>query len=69
VGFLNSIIQNKAIAIPFLAWMTAQAIKVITHLITEKRFDFSRFVSSGGMPSSHSALTVSLAVVVGRTNG
>lgn len=52
-----------------ISWFTAQVIKVITSLIQNKRFDFRRFVGSGGMPSSHAAFVTSLAAAVGITDG
>ena len=52
-----------------ISWFTAQVIKVITSLIQNKKFDFRRFVGSGGMPSSHAAFVTSLAAAVGITNG
>lgn len=69
MDILREIINNKAVVIPVLAWFIAQAIKVVTRIITDKKFDFTLFVSSGGMPSSHSSFTVSLAVVIGKDYG
>jgi acid phosphatase family membrane protein YuiD len=69
LGIVEAIINNKAITIPILAWAIAQGIKVLTNLYTSRKFDFTRLFGSGGMPSSHSAFTVSLAVVVGKISG
>lgn len=69
MSFLEVIFSNKTITVPILAWFTAQFIKVISRLLVERKFDFTLFVSSGGMPSSHSSFTVSLAVVIGRVYG
>lgn len=69
MSFFEAIFTNKAITIPISAWFTAQFIKVVTRLFVERRFDFTLFVSSGGMPSSHSSFTVSLAVVIGKIYG
>lgn len=52
-----------------LALVTAQALKLVTHAVTAKRFDFRRAVGTGGMPSSHTALVVSLTTSVGYTAG
>lgn len=43
--------------------------KVIIHYITNKNLDVSRLFATGGMPSSHSALVVSLATLVGLLEG
>lgn len=49
---------NAVIDCALLAWFLAQLIKVILELVLMRRFDVTRFVSSGGMPSSHSAMVV-----------
>lgn len=69
MNILWQIFSNKAIIIPVLAWFTAQFIKVSIKIIKVKKVDFMIFVSSGGMPSSHSAFTVSLAVTIGKNYG
>ena len=38
-------------------------------MIQDKRWDLSRMLGSGGMPSSHSALVVALATATGRIEG
>ena len=59
------IIQNKYIYVPFLLWFFIQLYKVIYDLITTKKFNFKRIIGAGGMPSSHSAIVVSLATMIG----
>ena len=48
-------------------WFFAQVMKCIIIVIKDKRVDFSRMVGSGGMPSSHTSFTVSLATIMGIT--
>lgn len=55
--------------IPVIAWALAQAIKVITDSVQHRRFDLRRLASSGGMPSSHTALVLSLTTVIGSRRG
>ena len=64
-----SIITNKYIYIPFILWFAIQTFKVICDLITTKKFNFKRIMGAGGMPSSHSAVVVSLAALVGKYEG
>ncbi len=52
-----------------LSWFVAQVLKVILVFIKNKKMDFRRLIGSGGMPSSHAAFVVSLAVSVGLTEG
>lgn len=62
--FLNSALQTAAIG-----WASAQLIKILLVLIQQHRLDFTRIMGSGGMPSSHSSFTVSLAVSIGFIEG
>jgi len=66
---LEQILYNKILWVSALAWIIAQTLKVILTLILKKEFDIRRFVGAGGMPSSHSALVVSLATSIGEING
>jgi uncharacterized protein len=52
-----------------VAWLIAQAIKVIEDSARHRRFDLRRLASAGGMPSSHTALVVSLTTVIGSKRG
>jgi len=69
VDVVREILKNRAVIVPASAWLLAQLIKVITVVIKDKKLDFSRFVGSGGMPSSHSAYIVSMSTVVGKNMG
>ncbi|MCL1888628.1 MAG: divergent PAP2 family protein [Kiritimatiellaeota bacterium] len=53
----------------FFAWMIAQAAKLVAALIVTRKVDFRFFVSTGGMPSAHSAMVTGLATSVGLTEG
>lgn len=63
------IFTNKLIVIPLLACILAQVIKVSVDTVTNRKFSFRYLVSTGGMPSSHSALVGSLATGVGQILG
>ena len=62
-------IQNKYIYIPILLWFFIQLFKVICDLVTTKKFNFKRIMGAGGMPSSHSAIVTSLAIMIGKYEG
>ena len=66
---IETIVQNKFIYIPVLLWLIIQTEKVIIDLIKNKRFNFKRVFGAGGMPSSHSAIVTSLAVLIGKEYG
>ena len=52
-----------------LGWSIAQCIKMTNDLIRTGRLDFTYFVSTGGMPSAHSAMVSGLAAAIGLTEG
>ena len=64
MNFFLKTLSNPVINIAVMAWFLAQLIKFLIVLLTSKKFDFSRFVGSGGMPSSHSALVCSATTAV-----
>lgn len=69
MSVINAIMSNKSITVPALAWFVAQFIKVVGVIVKENKLDFTRFVGSGGMPSSHASFIVSLTAVIGKNYG
>jgi acid phosphatase family membrane protein YuiD len=53
----------------FWAWTVAQSTKMLCGLCRTRRLDFSYLVSTGGMPSAHSAFAAGLATSVGLIAG
>lgn len=66
---MMDLLQNKALMASTLSWIVAQALKVVLSFWYDKRLDFRRFVSPGGMPSSHAASVSCLTVLVGKESG
>ena len=66
---LYDLITNWVLIIPLCAWVVAQLIKMLIALLQGKGFDLAFFVSSGGMPSAHSAMVSALATAVAMTYG
>ncbi len=69
MDFFDQLILNRILWTSMLAWIIAQTLKVLLTIVFSKKLDIRRFVGSGGMPSSHSALVVSLAVSIGQVEG
>ena len=63
------IIYNKLIVLSLISLFLAQFLKTPFGYIVTKKIDFKRLFETGGMPSSHSAFIVSLAVGIGRISG
>lgn len=66
---LSLIFRNKIIIIAFIAWILNQSLKMIVFYITEKKWDIRRFTGAGGMPSTHSALSMCVAITIGIKEG
>lgn len=65
-GFITgNIVLDLAIA----AWFIAQVLKVIINLVVMRKVDLHLLMSSGGMPSSHSALVCACATSLGMLYG
>lgn len=52
-----------------LAWLIAQVLKAAITWVREGFFSLERLTGAGGMPSSHSAFVIALAVGVGMRAG
>lgn len=63
------IVTNKYLYVPILVWVCIQSFKVIWDLVETKKFNFKRIFGAGGMPSSHSAIVMCIAVMIGKSYG
>jgi len=61
--------MSLVLVISGVSWAVAQLIKVSVVLIKERRLDLRYMVSSGGMPSAHSATVCALATSVALVEG
>jgi acid phosphatase family membrane protein YuiD len=61
--------SNQALLAGVLGAVIAQLIKFFTLLIRERRIDVRTLVTTGGMPSSHTALVTGLCASVGLLEG
>ena len=66
---LIGLFKNVCFWAPFLAWLCAQFTKMLCGFSRTRRLDFNYLVSTGGMPSAHSAMVSGLATSVGLTVG
>jgi hypothetical protein len=66
---LYDLITNWVLIIPLCAWVLAQLIKLLIALSQGKGLDLSFFISSGGMPSAHSAMVCALATSIAMKDG
>ena len=66
---LHDLITNWVLIIALCAWMLPQLVKLLVALVQGKGLDLSFFVSSGGMPSAHSAMVCALATAIAIKDG
>ncbi|KAJ7530927.1 hypothetical protein O6H91_14G025200 [Diphasiastrum complanatum] len=65
----SSLFSNRYLIAAFISFVVAQSLKLVTTWYKEKRWDMKKLVSSGGMPSSHSATVMGLVTAVGLSEG
>jgi len=65
----SNILENYILMVSLIASFLSQTIKVIVDVIIHRKFNFRIFVSTGGMPSAHSALVGALATATGQVMG
>ncbi|MGQ4647434.1 divergent PAP2 family protein [Lyngbya aestuarii] len=65
----GDILDNHVLLVAVIACLVAQLSKLLVELTKNRKFNLRVLVTTGGMPSSHSALVTALAVGVGQTVG
>jgi len=63
--FLSELYKNKILMTTISTWLIAQTLKVVIGVFRKKKFDFTLFIGSGGMPSAHAAGAACLATSTG----
>ncbi|NNM97697.1 MAG: divergent PAP2 family protein [Candidatus Dormibacteraeota bacterium] len=66
---MAALFSNQFVWIPVLAWAVAQLLKVLNDSWKRHRFSIRSIGLSGGMPSSHTAMTVCLTTILARRLG
>lgn len=67
--FLATLAANPTFVSGFFAWVVAQSVKVVLTFFVERKWDLRIMFSSGGMPSSHTALCTALTTSVALCHG
>lgn len=69
MNFFTDLLNNKVLLCCVVSWFIAQLLKIVLTYRTSKKFDLTRLVGSGGMPSSHTSFVMALATSVGKISG
>jgi acid phosphatase family membrane protein YuiD len=59
------VLANRVLICALIAWVTAQLAKVPIEYLRTRRWQWGWLLTTGGMPSSHSALIVGVANAIG----
>ncbi len=62
---LLALFQNKALIVGLIAWALAQVIKIPLDYFRTRRWNWALLLTTGGMPSSHSALMTATTLAIG----
>lgn len=65
----DTLTSNYIINVGVVAWCLAQVLKTLFSFLSTKKLNLERLVGAGGMPSSHSALTSSIAIAMAKQEG
>jgi hypothetical protein len=65
----KELLANQVLHASLTAWLLAQLLKVPIEYFYMRRTNWSLLLRAGGMPSSHSALVVSVAISIGFNAG
>ena len=66
---IGEIVNNRVLLVAVVACFVAQGLKLIVELVRHRKLNVRVLVTTGGMPSAHSALVTALADGVGQTLG
>jgi len=67
--FLGDLFSNQALVAALAAWTLAQIIKLPLEYWLHHEWNWHLLLSSGGMPSSHSAMVTAVTIAIGLTQG
>ena len=66
---MDGIFENLSLWSAIFAWAAAQAIKILIELYKTKKLRLALIISSGGMPSSHTAFVTAMSIAIGLIEG
>ena len=66
---MKLLMANPILTVGVISWLAAQILKTIHYAVKYRTFEPERITGAGGMPSSHSALVVSVAIYTLRSQG
>lgn len=69
MSVLMALINNVPLLTGGIAFLLSQIFKVIYYFFKERKFNMIHFFEAAGMPSTHSAMSSSMTLMIGLTEG
>ncbi|MFA4967842.1 MAG: divergent PAP2 family protein, partial [Candidatus Margulisiibacteriota bacterium] len=69
MSLLIALFSNIPLVAGGLAFLISQTAKVIIYYFKDKEFNIMHFFESAGMPSTHSAMSCSMSLMIGMSEG
>ncbi|WP_373524912.1 divergent PAP2 family protein [Nostoc sp.] len=66
---IGNILDNRVLLVALVACLIAQILKLVIEIVKNRKLNVQVLVTTGGMPSAHSALVTALAAGVGQKLG
>ncbi|KAF3884357.1 MULTISPECIES: divergent PAP2 family protein [Nostocales] len=66
---ISDILENRVLFVALISSLIAQGLKLVIELVKNRKLNVNVLVTTGGMPSAHSALVTALAAGIGQTLG
>lgn len=66
---VKALINNKVVIAAMISWLLGQGLKFPFEYLFNKRWDWTIMFSTGGLPSSHSAVMTAVALSIGLIDG
>jgi len=69
ISIMKDLFSNQILLAAFIAWFMAQVVKVPLEFLRTRKWNWALLLSTGGIPSSHSALVSAMAHGIGLYQG
>jgi hypothetical protein len=66
---LRDLVNNQVVVAAMISWLLGQGLKFPFEYLINKRWDWTIMFSTGGLPSSHSAVVTAVALSIGLIDG
>lgn len=66
---IGNILDNRVLWVALAACFIAQGLKLVVEIVKNRKLNVRVLVTTGGMPSAHSAFVTALAAGIGQTMG